>query len=737
MGLVRKGLTLPLASGVASNAFATLFSTNKISAYQAMQLNKGWVYACVRAIAEGLAGLRFRLFQTAKDGTVEEIFEHELLDLLHSVNQFQTEYDLKYLTGSHLELTGSSYWLLDGVKNEMSKPTAIFPLNPKYVKVLKAPLPQFISGYEYTVDTTTKTLKPYEVLHIKYPNPDDIYEGRGTVEAIYDWIMADYYSTMVNAKYFKNGAKLGHILKPKTALQPSQIKSLRESFEALQSGAENSYRPFVLPCDIDVEKESDNPKDMDFANLQKVSQDKILAGFRVPKTVLGSAESETNRSTAETANYVFSKRTLWPKCELISQYLNEFLVPRYGDNLYLEFENPVPEDKAAELEEMKAATGLQPVMSINEAREEYLGLGPVENGESVMGSAMMSVIGAPVKESKAVRRTGTKKPSIRFTKNAQNRKKISEDIAEKTVQLIAAGEKKLAEAKQKAIKDISKMSDEDFEPIHKAFIGRVSPYEKKLAKVVRGFNKDQKKEVVANIKKLAKGVKINKTDIFDKKKWINVLIDLSTPGLLELFKKEGEEAMSLMGAQGFTISKESKNAVELAIELLSRSYNDTTLDALKTVLEEGQAEGLGLDELASKIDDVYEYSDITRAETVARTETFRIANEATRTAWKETGVVKTIKWFTAADERVCDWCGPMHGKTVGIDDSFFKKGDSVTGTSGQEMSLDYSDVDAPPLHANCRCYTRPDEIEVNFDEGKGQENDDGELDDILNVLKEQ
>jgi hypothetical protein len=54
--------------------------------------------------------------------------------------------------------------------------------------------------------------------------------------------------------------------------------------------------------------------------------DCILAGFGVSKTILGTAESDTNRSTAETADYVFSKRTIKPKMLLIVSYLNEYLV---------------------------------------------------------------------------------------------------------------------------------------------------------------------------------------------------------------------------------------------------------------------------------------------------------------------------------------------------------------------------------------------------------------------------
>jgi HK97 family phage portal protein len=736
IGLQRKGANIPLASGIDSNSFAIFGGSGRILPAKAMQLYNGWVYACVRAIAEGLAGLRIRLFRVDKKGNTEELFEHELLDILSAVNQFQTAYDLKFLLGSHLELTGNAYWFLDGVKNLNDQPTAIYPLNPKFITVVKAPLPQFIKGYKYTVDFSDTFLQPYQVLHFKYPNPDDLYEGKGTVESVIDWINQDNWATLMNAKYFKNGGKLGHILKPKNSLNPSQMTALKQSWESLQGGADNAYRAAVLPVDMDIDKASDNPKDMDFANLQTMMRDKILSGFRVPRTVLGTAEDSTNRATAETSNYIFGLRTLKPKCELISQYLNEFLVPRYGDDLYLEFENPVPEDKVAKLEEMKAATGQQPVISINEAREEFFSLEPIEGGDTVRGSAMMAEIGAPAEPKKSINKP-IKKGSVRFAKNASNRNKIAESVAEKITQIIAEGENKFDIAKQKAIKNISTMSDDDFEPIHKAFVSRVTPYEEQVVKLVREFNAKQKKEVIDNLKKIIKGAKISKTDIFDIKKWIAALVDLVTPSLVDLFMSEGTEAMALMGASGFAITKEVRAAIDKAIALLSKSYNSTTLDALKTILEEGQAEGLGLDELASRVSDIYEFSNVTRAEVVARTETFRIANDATKEAWKQTGVVKTIKWYTAADERVCEFCAPMHGKTIGIDEDFFKKGDAMTGASGTELKFDYCDIGGGSLHPNCRCYTRPDEIEVNFDESKTQKNDDSDLDDILSVLKEQ
>lgn len=719
IGLTRKGLNLPLASGLSNDDPFTLWSrSRKVSIDKAMGTYNAWTYAAIRAIAEELAKISFRLFQVNKDGVHEEIFDHELLDLLDGVNPFQTGYELRYLTGSHLELAGNSYWLLDGVEKDTDKPKAIFLLNPRYTNPVPAPLPEFIKGYSYSIDGKTVTYKPAQILHLKYPDPNDPYQGIGTVQAILDWIDSDSFATEVNLNYFKNGARLGGLLSSENAITDAQMKVLRASFENLYKGAGNAYRVAVLPKGVKYDEASSNPKDMDFANLQQVMRDKILAGFRVPKTILGGSESETNRATAETANYVFAARTIKPKMEMIVQQLNEFLVPRYGDNLYLDFVDPVPEDKLQKVEEMKAALAGQPVMSVNEAREEYFGLDGIDNGENVMTDFSKVALGKPKPKSvnRSGRKTSTadKKPSTRGAKNTKARKVMSEEIAKRVADSIDASKKKFDEIKTKAQFDLMSLSHSEYEVLYKGFVLRVTRYENLMIEGIKKFNNDQKAVAISNLNRFfdKKGWKIAAEDIFNREAWVGAMIDLSNPILTDLYSTEGAEAMQLLGSSGFRLTSEVRLALERAMKLLAESYNDTTMGLLKDGIEEGLAEGASLPELTNKISNIYAFSDEVRAAQVARTETFRIANDSTKEAWKQTGVVKTIKWYTAADEMVCPWCENMNGKVIGIDDNFYDKGDTHTGADGSKLDISYSDVGSPPLHVSCRCYTRPEEISI-------------------------
>jgi SPP1 gp7 family putative phage head morphogenesis protein len=99
------------------------------------------------------------------------------------------------------------------------------------------------------------------------------------------------------------------------------------------------------------------------------------------------------------------------------------------------------------------------------------------------------------------------------------------------------------------------------------------------------------------------------------------------------------------------------------------------------------------------VDGVYSFADERRAGLIAKTESFRAANWANREAWKQSGVVKTLIWYSAEDNRVCPECEALDGKEISIDDKFFTD--------------DYSGGEFPPRHPDCRCYTRPGEVSIN------------------------
>lgn len=707
----------PLTDSFGGDLSALLTGGNaKKSITAALQQNQNWVYACIKAIAEDVAAMQFELYQVDAKGDYERVWDHPILDLIQGANPFITGYELLYRTASHLELAGNTYWYLEGMTTEKSKPTAIYPLTPKYVTIKrgdKANEP--VLEYIYQAGAKKKQpYKPYEILHIKYPDPNDDTMGIGTVQAIATWIEADNNASEYNRRFFANGARPGALLKSTKARTQVQIDILRDSFSEKYAGIHNTNRPLVLPDNTEFEKLEWSNSDIQFGEMLKITRDNIMAGFRVPRTALGITD-DVNRANAEATDYVFAARTIKPKMAMICNQLNEKLVPLFGDNLVLTFTDPTPENRELKIREMQAAVADAPTMSINEAREEYFGLPAVDNGDAVMTDFTKIPLGKPTDKHAGKGRAKRTDLAPAHNPERKNKAKITESkseaaraIAEAVKEAAAAAAAVDASNRSKSLED---MTDDEFEVMHKQFVARVTPYETGFKDAIVAFNDKQKKEVLENLEAATK--EVDPAKLFNLGAWVDAMVDLATPFMLTLYESEAIAAAALLG-QNITnfLTDEAKQGIERATRLFAEKYNQTTADLLKAKLEANQAAGADLNALKDTVDGIYGYSNDVRAAMVARTETFRVGNAATQAAWEQSGVVKSKKWYTAADERVCEFCGPMHGTKIDIGGRFFDKGTELGGEDGGVLPLNYDDVDFPPLHVNCRCYIRPADIEV-------------------------
>lgn len=731
----KKGISMGNIGGGDPIAIWRISPTKLVDAGKAMAANYGIVYACVSAVADEISQMVFKLFEVQDSGP-EENNDHELLDLLDSVNERQTGPEFKWTMAAHLELTGNAYILLIGVNSDTDKPKSMFLLDPSKVSPLfdKTIFPWVIKGYKFTIENKVYTYKPYEIVHVKYPDASDPYIGMGKVQAAGYYIDGDNDVMQYNRNFFMQGSKLGAVLQSE-ATDEASLERLRISWETLHQGAGNAHRPFIMPKGVKLADNQPKAQDMDFGNFWDKTMARIMLVFRVSRTILGTAEQDTNRATAETADYVFAKRTIKPKMQHITSYLNEFLVPRFGQNIYLGFLDPTPEDKNFRVMEQKTAVNSQPVMTQNEAREKYYGLGPVDGGDQLLVQNNMFPVGMasgnePAQTSddvsgtpqnsgddgKSMQKSKVRVPLPRFYKNFIKRKQMAKDFSD----IIA---KKLDAIKSKKI---TELSAEEYFAVWQKFVERTTAWQKKLHVGLIKINEDQEKEVQENFKNwyesnkdISGNIPIGKvfetkafkpSDLFNAKKWIGIIIDMATPILTDQAKTEGEQAASDFGKPGLNVLDDAGVAESLdkSMSLFAEHYTQTTMDQVYGKIQESLTVGDSLDEISDKIQGVYGYASSVRADMVAKTETFRVGNLATKAGWQQTGV-KTIKWYTAEDSEVCAFCEEEDGKIIPIEDNFYDQGDDISA-DGQTMSLNYSDVESPPLHPSCRCYIRPEDV---------------------------
>ena len=136
---------------------------------------------------------------------------------------------------------------------------------------------------------------------------------------------------------------------------------------------------------------------------------------------------------------------------------------------------------------------------------------------------------------------------------------------------------------------------------------------------------------------------------------------------------------------------------------LIRSVSDTVDSAIREELATGIEAGESIPQLTSRLKTSIDGMSGVGAERIARTETARAFMASREKSWQESGNVWGKRWQLAPD--ACQFCvaaaSEFGVQKLGV--PFFEKGTVLTGSLGESMTLDYSDVDGPPLHPNDRC----------------------------------
>ena len=700
-------------STVQAESSITIDTGNTRENIDIKEIFQGWIFACTRAIGSAVAQSELKLYEEKGDD-VSQITVHPILALLEKPNDLMYGHELLSLTEIHKDLFGNAFWYLGDVKIGKA-PSSISILNPEDVKILLSKeYPKTIQGYKIGSGKGAFTAEPHQVIWHKHPNPFDQFNGKSILSGIKDWIYEDTYSTKYNKSFFENNAKLSGIMKTKKSLTSDALESLRKSFVQAFAGTKNAYAIGALPEGVEYEEMGQTRHEMDFSETSKQVRDKILAGFQVSKTVLGTAESDTNRATAEVAEYVFAKYNIKPRLDMLVRTLNATLVPMFGEGLYLWYVDPVPKDKASEMAQLTAGMAGQPVMSVNEARQRFFDLEPITNGDNVMTNFSNVPLGKPEEKKKQAKTVPMTQKTLKHAAKLEMTKELASVITS-----VSEKQKQMTKEKQQEVKG---WTDDELDTIQKAMMTRLIPFETAFTREIKKFNEQQRDLIIENVKddvekKNMTGLKlkIQRSEVIDYKEQVEILIDMTTPLYAAITAQEGDAAAALIGSFFDPKTEAVSQAVKTTARLLAQEYNKETSKLVAEQVNAGIEAGESYDQISQRLKDTFEYMDEQRAELVSQTEVVRMSNLSNKIAYEQSGVVKTIKWYTATDERVCEYCGGMHDKSIDVKDVFFKKGDTFKGTEGGVIDLGYSDTDAPPLHPRCRCIIRPDEIDLGIE----------------------
>ena len=267
------------------------------------------VHACVRVIADGIAGLGLKLY---KDDGInrDQIVIHYATALTNEPNPYQTKYDFVKYMASHLALTGNAYAFIN--RDVRNIGTELHPIAPQYVTpVMQDGLLFYkvsLAGYPPMVPAT-------EMLHFKGMCGDNPLVGLSPVVLHAETLGIDLAAISQSAGVYKNGV-LKFLLTSDAQIKIDQAGPLKKSLDDVIDGASRSA---VLPNGIKMEKLSLSPEEAQYLETRKFSSEEIARIFGVPASMIGAKDGAM--SSVEQEYQDFYARTLMSYAINIEQEL--------------------------------------------------------------------------------------------------------------------------------------------------------------------------------------------------------------------------------------------------------------------------------------------------------------------------------------------------------------------------------------------------------------------------------
>lgn len=610
-----------------------------------IRLYTGWQYLAVSTIANSVAELSYSLTRNMDS---DKSIDHKHLGLVN--------YKFLQQLVSSLQLTGSAYYrkVMIGAKID-----ELQYLRTDYVHI-EENADGSIKNYRYTSRGGTYNFAPDDIIDFSLYSPlqtrPEVVKGVSPMQAVAMQAELDQTATRWNRNFFKNNASIGGVLKTdKSVTQESKSRAIRKWKEKYQ-WVNNSNSIAFLDNGVEYQELKVSQKELDFVESRRFTRDEVLAVFKVPKAVVGITD-DVNRATAQTSERIYYKVCISPLTVMIQEILNKELFNGIG---YFQFLNTNPLDKEELRLDYEAGA-----ITLNEYRR-MIGHQPLKDWDVLKLNPMMV------------------DSETQYTVQNQ-RKEVSEIIL------------KSLNSNTKGTPEYKAKREKFWQKIREAKISRTDRYESQYEQQVRKIFKEQEEKILEQVTS-QKWLKIQqpKLDLLSTARWIVGLQGLYK----EIFQIEGNEAINQVGITAtFDVWKNSvNNWIKDSIALMSKEVNEYTKKILAWVIEQGNDEGLGANQIARKIQDKFDDMSSKRAKAIARTEITRASSEAEIQARKQTGVVSRKERYTALDERVCPECNAMHWKTVALEDTFIDKGETYRG-----IKYDYADVKGSPLHVNCRC----------------------------------
>lgn len=283
----------------------------RVNEFTAMQTTA--VYACVRILAESIAGLPLHVYAYRGEGR-ERVPGHPLFTILHDApNPEMTSFVFRETLMVHLLLWGNAYAQI--LRDRAGRVAGLYPLLPNHMSVNRDEDGRLYYTYQRVTDENpnfkrgSEVILPAEdVLHIPGLGFDGLI-GYSPIAMARNAVGMTLACEEYGASFFANGARPGGVLQhPGVLKDPAK---LRESWQAVYGGAANTGKVAVLEEGMTYQQIGIPPEEAQFLETRKFQVDEIARLYRIPPHMVGDLD-KSSFSNIEQQSLEFVKYTLNP-----------------------------------------------------------------------------------------------------------------------------------------------------------------------------------------------------------------------------------------------------------------------------------------------------------------------------------------------------------------------------------------------------------------------------------------
>ena len=727
-----------------------------------------WARKAISKIAENVRSLPIYVY----DRNNEAMEGHLLSQLLQrgndamSPSQFWEQYVI------YLMLAGEAP--IEIVPDGRNRPSEMWLREPQWMYVRPDVSPERIyyptvAGYVYRPEgkhTDPLEFEPGMVIFDKLFNPSNPWRGIAPIHAVREGIVIDLFAQAYSKTFLRNNARPDFAIVAKQLLTDGERDRIGAEFLQRHSGAENWHRPAILDDGAEIAPFSFAPKDTEWLQQRSFSRDEVGAIFGVPDEIMGYGKD--TYENFQTALETFWTLTLKPLCDHRDDVLNHHFRYRMpllkpGEYIATDFS-----DVGVMQEDLTPRVAMAEVLTrmgydLNAVNERFdLGMpeytppapepAPVIEQPQVVEVMPKAAVYLPAPVRDAVRGEVNKALEIRqkllaagtfdelrWRENAVKalRTWLDASMAVRLADAIAtrADVDALLSVAISASQEDGAAEDSPFgEMLITA--GRITPGLWRAAK--NTLMLDPEDPEAEQLARMAIERRATREMTRSLEEWLQTALTGLTEDEVRtlasrlrnnqmLFRDVLQRALVQSADLGVSVAVDQFDTVGYGFDYTlanaeardwARRYTDDLLAQLNTTNERivGEAVARWVDNgepLSSLVDDLIPSFGRQRAELIASTEVTRAYAEANRIAYEQSGVVETLEWRTANDERVCPICGPLGGiaaENVGTEQPKLGGGGNVQ-TSVRNPQFQHPTngnvYGLPPSHPRCRCWVVP------------------------------